>query len=58
MGLIKTRNEYFTPVKNKIYFAHKELEISYLTWFKLVTKKFLVHYSEKHEIDKEWFRVR
>tara|TARA_Y100000590_G_scaffold242802_1_gene272902 strand:- start:321 stop:1187 length:867 start_codon:yes stop_codon:yes gene_type:complete len=37
-----------------IYFAHKELEISYLTWFKLVTKKFLVHYSEKHEIDKNY----
>tara|TARA_Y100000590_G_scaffold350876_1_gene402909 strand:- start:773 stop:1639 length:867 start_codon:yes stop_codon:yes gene_type:complete len=35
-----------------IHFAHNELEISYLTWFKYVKKDFFIHYSKFIEIDK------
>ena len=34
------------------YFGHNELEISYLTWFKLVDINFLNHYSNIINIDK------
>ena len=35
-----------------IHFAHNEMEISYLTWFKYVTDNFLNYYSEIYKIDK------
>ena len=35
-----------------IYFAHNELEIAYLTWFKFIDEKFLNHYSNYIKIDK------
>ena len=35
-----------------IYFGHNELEISYLTWFNYIDKKFLNYYSEIFPIDK------
>lgn len=39
-----------------IYFAHNELEISYLTWFNYVDKKFLDYYSNIIKIDKYFFK--
>ena len=38
-----------------IYFGHNELEIAYLTWFKLVDKKFLDYYSNFIKIDKNYY---
>ena len=35
-----------------IYFAHNELEIAYLTWFKYVNNEFLNYYSDIIHIDK------
>ena len=34
-----------------IYFAHNEMEISYLTWFKYVSNNFLNYYSDFFKID-------
>ena len=39
-----------------IYFGHNELEISYLTWFKYIDKKFLNYYSNFIEIDKYYYK--
>ena len=39
-----------------IYFAHNEMEISYLTWFRYVTNNFLNYYSEINKIDKYYYK--
>ena len=39
-----------------IYFGHNELEIAYLTWFKLVDKNFLDYYSDFIKIDKYFYK--
>ena len=39
-----------------IYFAHNEMEISYLTWFKYVSNNFLNYYSEINKIDKYYYK--
>ena len=38
-----------------IYFGHNELEIAYLTWFKLINNTFLDYYSNYIKIDKYFF---
>ncbi|PPR46032.1 MAG: hypothetical protein CFH18_00486 [Alphaproteobacteria bacterium MarineAlpha5_Bin8] len=37
-----------------IHFAHNEMELAYLTWFKYVSDDFLNYYSEKIKIDKQY----
>ena len=39
-----------------IYFAHNELEIAYLKWFKYITNDFYKYYSEKIKFDSEFFK--
>ena len=39
-----------------IYFGHNELEIAYLTWFKLVDEEFLDFYSNTIQIDKNFHK--
>ena len=38
-----------------IYFAHNELEISYLKWFNFIDEKFIDYYSNIIKIDKSYF---
>jgi len=37
-----------------IHFAHNEMELAYLTWFKYVTNDFFEYYSEEIKIDKSF----
>tara|TARA_Y100000741_G_scaffold345977_1_gene311899 strand:- start:1243 stop:2100 length:858 start_codon:yes stop_codon:yes gene_type:complete len=37
-----------------IHFAHNEMEIAYLSWFKYITKKFYVHYSNIINLDNNY----
>ncbi len=41
-----------------IYYAHNELELAYLTWFKYVNKNFLDIYNEYIPIEKEFFEYQ
>ena len=38
-----------------IHFAHKEMEIAYLKWFKAISCNFYSYYSEKVNFDKDFF---
>ena len=38
-----------------VYYAHKEMEIAYLKWFKTVSNKFFNYYSESINFDKNFF---
>ena len=38
-----------------IYYAHSEMEISYLEFFKYISKDFYEYYAEYHYLDKEYF---
>ena len=37
-----------------IHFAHNEMEIAYLSWFKYITKNFYVHYSNIIKLDNNY----
>ena len=39
-----------------IHFAHNEMEIAYLTWFKYISNRFLRIYSEIAKLDKDFFK--
>ena len=39
-----------------IYFGHHELEIAYLTWFKLIDNKFINFYSNTLKIDEYFYK--
>ena len=43
-------------VDPSIYYAHKEMEIAYLKWFKAITKKFYSYYSDNIDFDKDFFK--
>ena len=37
-----------------IYYAHSEMEIAYLEWFKYISKDFYQYYSEYNQLDKDF----
>ena len=41
-----------------IHYAHHELELAYLYWFKYVEKDFFKFYNEYNSIDKDFFKYQ